>query len=86
MAVLRFWESIITKKDTYEVYFSRLGGGLGRGCTTKTRRRILSGQERTVPFPVEITDDEAKEASFNLTGFFKLLIEIDREQKRKRKS
>lgn len=28
----------------------------------------------------EITDDEAKEASSNLTGFFKLLIEIDREK------
>jgi len=31
---------------------------------------------------IEITDDEAREASFNLTGFFKLLIEIDREQKK----
>ena len=29
---------------------------------------------------IEITDDEAKEAGFNLTGFFKLLIEIDREK------
>jgi hypothetical protein len=29
----------------------------------------------------EITDDEAREASFNLTGFFKLLIEIDRRNK-----
>jgi len=30
-----------------------------------------------------ITDDEAREASSNLVGFFKLLIEIDRENKRK---
>jgi len=29
---------------------------------------------------IEITDDEAKEAAFNLTGFFKLLIETDREK------
>ena len=28
----------------------------------------------------EITDDEAREASFNLVGFFKLLIEIDRRE------
>jgi hypothetical protein len=28
----------------------------------------------------EITDKEAEEASYNLIGFFKLLIEIDREK------
>jgi hypothetical protein len=28
----------------------------------------------------EITDDEAKEASYNLVGFFKLLMEIDRRE------
>jgi len=33
----------------------------------------------------EITDDEAREASNNLVGFFKLLMEIDQEQKRKTK-
>lgn len=29
----------------------------------------------------EITDDEAREARYNLVGFFELLIKIDRGQK-----
>ena len=31
-----------------------------------------------------ITDDEATEAGHNLIGFFKLLYEIDRENKKKK--
>lgn len=28
----------------------------------------------------ELSDDEVREAAFNLTGFFRVLIEVDREQ------